>query len=360
MRRISLMFLLPSFRGTLVESELGQAYVRFLSGLTVLVVYLFAAAVTPTRGWGGALACVLAYVVYAYGWLWLVAKQAGDAPWRQRIALVLDHVIFATCFSLGGRPVAILAWVAVTTSVGHGLRFGERRGIAAACIGSASIFAAVEWGPGWQLPLPVVGGMAVTALVVPLYVVRLVRTMAAQRREAEARAHALAEAVRLDGLTGVLSRAGFDEAVHHLQEQATHTGERIGLVYLDLDGFKSINDTHGHDVGDVVLREVAQLIVSVVRSSDSVARLGGDEFAIIVKNPASEEAVLRVAEKAAEAVRSCQHEAANSARLRASAGTSVVEPGASVAEAIRAADMRMFEAKRRAKSRAGHHTTNAT
>jgi diguanylate cyclase (GGDEF)-like protein len=176
--------------------------------------------------------------------------------------------------------------------------------------------------------------------------------MAQQRHEIEMRAQVLAEAVRLDALTGALSRTGFDEAIQRLQELSKTTGELIGLIYLDLDGFKAINDTQGHDVGDVVLREVARLLMGVVRGSDSVARLGGDEFAIIVKNPASESAVLRVAEKAVESVRGCMHEAARSVGLAASFGTAIVELGASVPDAIRAADLRMFEAKRQAKRNA--------
>lgn len=271
------MYLIPPLRGTLVESELGQALVRFFAGLAVLVGYLLIAAGMPAHGWQSALLSVLAYVVYAFTWLRLVAKNVGKAVIRQRTALVLDHVTFAVCFALGGPAVAVLAWVPVTTSVGHGLRFGERRGTAAACIGSLSTFLAVELGPTWQVPLPIALGIAVSALVVPLYVVRLVRTMTHQRREVEARAQALAQAVRMDALTGVLSRAGFDEAIAQLQERAMTTRESIGLVYLDLDGFKTINDTRGHAVGDVVLRTVAQLLVTAVRSSDAVARMGGDE-----------------------------------------------------------------------------------
>ena len=333
----------------MVESELGQAFVRLSAGAIALTVYAVAAGLLPFRGSVAALTCVFAYVAYAYAWLWLVAKDVGPLLARQRAALVLDHIIFAVCFCLGGRPVAALAWVAVTTSVGHGLRFGEQRGVAAACVGSMSIFAAVELGPAWKLPIAISAGMAVTALVVPLYVVRLVRTMARQRNEAETRAIALAEAVRQDKLTGALSRAGFDEEIKRLQDLAKTTGERIGLVYLDLDGFKSINDAWGHDVGDIVLREVARLLLSAVRSSDAVARMGGDEFAIIVKSPSSEETVRLVAEKASEAVRSCQQEAAKWAALGASVGVALVEPGASVREAIKTADMRMFEAKRETK-----------
>jgi len=345
------MKLLPSHHDVLVESEQGQSLVRFYAALVALAGYLLVALASPSHDMSHAVACVLVYVGYSYAWLWMVAKGVGPVLLRQRSALVLDHLVYATCFALGGRPVAALAWVAVTTSVGHGLRFGERRGIAAACIGGASIFAAVELGPGWQLPLPIATGMAVTALVVPLYVVRLVRTMAQQRREAEQRAQVFERAARTDALTGVLSRAGFDQTFAQMQQRAVAEGENIGLVYIDLDGFKSINDTRGHDVGDIVLREVARLLVDAVRGSDAVARLGGDEFAIIVNAPASEEAVACVAEKAAAAISGCQHEAARGAKLAASAGVAVVEPGGSVAEGLKTADMRMFEVKRLAKQR---------
>jgi len=345
------MKLLPSHHDVLVESEQGQSLVRFYAALVALAGYLFAAIASPSRDMTHAVACVLVYVGYSYAWLWLVAKGVGPVLLRQRAALVLDHLVYAACFAIGGRPVAALAWVAVTTSVGHGLRFGERRGIAAACIGSASMFAAVELGPGWQLPLPISAGMAVTALVVPLYVIRLVRTMTKQRREAEQRAQVFEQAAHTDALTGVLSRAGFYQRFAQMQQRTAAEGDKLGLVFMDLDGFKSINDTRGHDVGDIILREVARILGRVVRGSDAVARLGGDEFAIIVNAPASEDAVARVAEKAAAAIRSCQHEAAREAQLAASAGVAIVEPGGSVAEALKTADMRMFEVKRLAKQR---------
>lgn len=345
------MKLLPSHHNILVESEQGQSFVRFYAALVALAGYWLVALATPSHDMTHAVCCVMVYVGYSYAWLWMVARSAGPARLRQRAALGLDHVVYATCFAIGGRPVAALAWVAVTTSVGHGLRFGERRGIAAACLGGACIFAAVELGPGWQLPLPIAAGMAVTALVVPLYVNRLVRTMARQRREAEQRAQVFEQAALTDALTGVLSRAGFDQTVAQMRQRAAAEGENLGLVYIDLDGFKSINDTRGHDVGDAVLREVARLLVDTVRGSDAVARLGGDEFAIIVNAPASEEAVARVAEKAAAAVAGCQLEAARSASLAASAGIAVVTPDGSLAEALKMADMRMFEVKRLGKQR---------
>ena len=164
-------------------------------------------------------------------------------------------------------------------------------------------------------------------LIVPLYVVRLVRTMSTQRHEAEKRAQALAQAVRFDKLTGALSRAGFDDAIRALQELGKKTGEHIGLVYLDLDGFKAINDTNGHDRGDAVLKEVATSLARMVRASDSIARLGGDEFVIVVKGPVSEEDVGRVAHKAVESIRCLATQVTGGLPLDASAGIAVLRPG---------------------------------
>jgi len=87
-----------------------------------------------------------------------------------------------------------------------------------------------------------------------------------------------------DGLTGLGNRRYFDEqltrAIHHANRQQT----RVGLIVGDLNKFKMINDTHGHQVGDLVLKHVAIAMIASIRDSDSVFRFGGDEFAIIVEN----------------------------------------------------------------------------
>ncbi|MCH8500800.1 MAG: sensor domain-containing diguanylate cyclase [Aliidiomarina sp.] len=101
--------------------------------------------------------------------------------------------------------------------------------------------------------------------------------------------HQLAvSASQQDPLTGVLNRRGLDAAFQHIR--AKNHGE-IGLILLDLNKFKAVNDTHGHDVGDILLQTVAQRIKQAVRDHDHISRLGGDEYAILIHDEDAKAAI---------------------------------------------------------------------
>ncbi len=87
-----------------------------------------------------------------------------------------------------------------------------------------------------------------------------------------------------DALTGLPNRARFHDDLRHAIGHADRIGTRVGVMLLDLDHFKSVNDTHGHAAGDGLLRQVAKRVLDCLRKTDSVARLGGDEFAVIATN----------------------------------------------------------------------------
>jgi diguanylate cyclase (GGDEF)-like protein/PAS domain S-box-containing protein len=105
---------------------------------------------------------------------------------------------------------------------------------------------------------------------------------------------ALLHESRHDALTGLANRACFEQLLGEALARAKQNGSRIGLMLIDLDGFKAINDTHGHPAGDTVLKIVATRLQAAQRKGDVVARLGGDEFACLVED-ASPEALDTVA-----------------------------------------------------------------
>lgn len=93
----------------------------------------------------------------------------------------------------------------------------------------------------------------------------------------------LGRLVRIDSMTGVANRRHFEERLESAIASARRHNTAICLLYLDIDRFKAINDTHGHEAGDAVIVEVATRVQSLVRKEDLVARLGGDEFAVIIE-----------------------------------------------------------------------------
>jgi diguanylate cyclase (GGDEF)-like protein len=89
----------------------------------------------------------------------------------------------------------------------------------------------------------------------------------------------------IDELTGVANRRGFLAVAEHQLRLAARVGEPAALMYLDLDNLKPVNDTHGHAVGDQMLKEMAEVLISTFRDSDLVARVGGDEFCVLLATP---------------------------------------------------------------------------
>lgn len=110
------------------------------------------------------------------------------------------------------------------------------------------------------------------------------------------RATAVARIALLDHLTGLANREGFDRQMAVEWQRAIRHGRPLGLVFVDLDDFKSFNDTFGHVAGDRLLREVSAAIVTTARASDFTARLGGDEFVVICPD-ADEDGLDRLVER---------------------------------------------------------------
>jgi diguanylate cyclase (GGDEF)-like protein/PAS domain S-box-containing protein len=150
-----------------------------------------------------------------------------------------------------------------------------------------------------------------------------------------------------DPLTGLLNRRRLESALGQQVALAERYGQRGCLVLLDLDDFKSTNDSLGHGVGDELLKNIADVLRSRVRRSDLVARLGGDEFAILLPQ-ANREQARRVAEGIAKAIRERVHiTAGHELRTTASFGVSTIESGDVPGRVLLRADQALYQVKQR-------------
>jgi diguanylate cyclase (GGDEF)-like protein len=147
----------------------------------------------------------------------------------------------------------------------------------------------------------------------------------------------LALASRTDHLTEMLNRRGFHERVEGELARAERLGEPVALVLVDLDGFKRVNDEHGHAAGDELLRWVSQRLRSALRSSDAAARLGGDEFALLLPGMDT-----RAAREVAERLRTSLSE-----RTSASFGVAAFPAQADVEALLARADVELYDEKPR-------------
>ena len=156
----------------------------------------------------------------------------------------------------------------------------------------------------------------------------------------------------VDPMLDILNRRGFERALSRALAHLQRYGGSAALVYLDLDGFKPMNDRHGHAAGDAVLKAVANALTRNVRTSDIVGRLGGDEFVILLWNLDARQATAKAS--ALEHVVAATEVVWAEARLRpeASAGFATVRPRDDTAILLKRADDAMYVRKRKRKARA--------
>jgi diguanylate cyclase (GGDEF)-like protein len=182
---------------------------------------------------------------------------------------------------------------------------------------------------------------------------RILEAAASEASAALARVYSLREAearASTDALTGLPNRRYFDEYLGLLAKRR-RAEDRVGVLMIDIDRFKKLNDTFGHAVGDHVLREVARAIGQAVREDDVPARFGGEEFAVLLRNPSPEIAV-EVGERVRRAVSSLDLRRLGVPGVSVSVGVAVaMTPDVSLDVVIDEADRALYRAKRAGRDR---------
>ncbi|WP_373945048.1 diguanylate cyclase [Vibrio chagasii] len=152
-----------------------------------------------------------------------------------------------------------------------------------------------------------------------------------------------------DALTGLANRARLYKVMDEVVSSSNYANQQFAVIYLDLDGFKHVNDNYGHDAGDAILKEVSNRLLSQVRAGDLVARLSGDEFVLIIKQT-NKVMLARLAERLLTLIGQTVHHKQRSLNVGASLGIHLVDKSEHDIDAIlKIADEAMYQAKRKGK-----------
>lgn len=176
-----------------------------------------------------------------------------------------------------------------------------------------------------------------------------VRNITAQRSAEEM----LRRQAQHDPLTDLPNRILFNERLEQAISRANRTKKRLAVLFIDLDGFKQVNDALGHEAGDQVLQDVAHKLTRTLRRNDTLARIGGDEFVLLVEDLQGVEQSVTLADKVVESISNLQTTALQNIRIGASIGIALYpDHGSEPRTLLVRADEAMYQAKRRGKG--GH------
>lgn len=151
-----------------------------------------------------------------------------------------------------------------------------------------------------------------------------------------------------DSLTGLVNRQAFDDRRHHAIELARRSEQSVYMLVMDLDGFKAVNDSQGHQAGDEILREIGRRLRSTLRKADTIARQGGDEFAVLTQGGASLDDALVLARKIGEEIaRPIALPGGGEVRMKVSIGIAAFpRHGDDADDILHRADIAMYAAKK--------------
>jgi diguanylate cyclase (GGDEF)-like protein len=175
--------------------------------------------------------------------------------------------------------------------------------------------------------------------------------LALVRERAHAQAYSYAQAAAIDPVSGLFNRRYFQARLEEELQRAQRHTLSVGLLMIDVDDFKLINDTYGHLAGDAVIRDIGEILRRSVRVFDICTRFGGEEFAVVMPGSGPDDAT-RIAERIRERIETYRASEPDLATLRTtvSIGLSVSTAAASARDLISAADHALYEAKRAGKN----------
>ena len=265
-------------------------------------------------------------------------------PRRVAAGVVIDQTMIVAMLAVCDERAAALFFMSATASVGYGLRFGSRYAVLSAVVSAIGLIGITIFMPLYRANVHWMVGIIGTVCLGPLYSAYLSRRIERSREAEHKAARLMRHKAYHDDLTGLPNKAAFMETLRKALRQADNRRLGLAVLFIDLDGFKRINDTRGHAAGDGVLQQAARSLRASVRSGDAVARLGGDEFVVLMRNLMHEDEVAVMAQKLALRLHDPALGLGASVGVASYFGTSGLLPSAE--ELVQRADTAMYVAKR--------------
>jgi diguanylate cyclase (GGDEF)-like protein len=290
--------------------------------LLILALFLLVAGDTASSAFG----LFTATATRVFDWLWLASYLAWGAAALHPSMHQLTEPSTDTAIRFGRRRFAAMA---LATMVAPGTL-------------------AVEQLAGRDLTVwPVVIGAVTTFLLVVIRMALTIRSIVTADAQRELLREALAYQAAHDSLTQLPNRAQAMRLLTAALHRAQRSGSVIGVLFVDLDGFKAVNDTYGHPAGDELLRIVARTLLSHVRAGDVVARLGGDEFMVVLEPLDVQDSAVLVADRLVKSLRSpITLSEGREVRIGASIGLAISQDGRVDPDALlQEADVAVYRAK---------------
>ena len=290
--------------------------------------------------------------VYSAAYLLLVRRHPVPTHVRRGFAVVLDNLIVNFIAYFGGGFAAYSGFLFLAT-VGWGLRFGRQYLFIATAIAILGMVCNLVMSPYWQENV-LFGGTIIFGLIAnTINASILLGRIAGGNRELAQKIEEVSRLAWQDQLTKLPNRPYFRDRLAQMLAAAARSGRQVALLLFDIDGFKSVNDTLGHEAGDRLLQEIAERVGRRVRQADTFARVGGDEFVILMDIAHDQSDAVPVAETVVAAIAEIDMFAGHGLRVGASVGIACsgrISARERIAdELLLQADRAMYEAKRAGK-----------
>lgn len=344
-------------RGILLLAAASFAIDTALLALFWLAGSLPAAAVAA-YGAASVAICSLLFGLAAAGF-----GDRGRDPYLTLPSLALSSaLIVATAVALPQVGLLLLMLLFIVLAFGA-LRLSWRSAAAVVALLAAAVIAVVVVvGPGLDLPLATTAERVLSGLwialvmvrctVLGLYGARIRHRLNQRNRSLQTTNAAVQRLATCDDLTGLPNRRSILQSVQRAMPGRGEPGAGLAVALFDLDHFKAINDTHGHPVGDEVLRQFGAVVEREMRGDDRLGRFGGEEFLLLLRGVRSGADAVQVAERMRAAVADHTWQAlAPGLAVTASVGVALARPGDTPEALIARADLALYEAKREGRDR---------